>query len=641
MAALFGIIATTSVADIDALIPRIQSRLAYRAPDGFRHWRSADCVIGHGALHMDKTAAPTPQPLRLADGRICVIDGFVANFDDLRHRLDIDASISLDDAQLLAMAIDRWGSSVTEHVQGEFALAIWDPGAHRLQLVRDHLGGRPLCYVQTRDMFAFASHALALAGLPGVPAQLRPAGIAATWIDEAVYLDSTVTAFEGISALAPAHDLDWQPGRTATVRRYWRLQPQERRRQMDPSNAVAEFRQVFGDAVTRSMRGSSRTTLMLSGGIDSGAILAARRGFRANGNAEDLLCISAVLDPRVDDPGAQAENANILAMTATHPNKLQFVVPVEMRPDALVSPSDLAEVAWSWMHPADNSVLVASLVCRLAQAHGSRLILDGVDGDNMTSAGLYYMDALVRHGQPITAWHESRMASRVNTYLQGQSPGRMLMRGMAAALEPLPIRQWRHRRSCERRIRALHTHPVIAAELVERADLASRLRWATERKLDASAQQRCDHLAWWLGFSMGGSESIAARYGTEARHPWCDLQVLTYFQQLPVEYLTRDGWTKWVVRKACEEALGTSVAWHSGKRHLGGWLLRQVLQDAAPYLRDLLVDERQSLQPYVRDAVVKECIQLLSYTRLAAGADCDKLLMIVALAGWLRHVQSC
>lgn len=637
MAAIFGVIALQPGIDLPALARRLQERLAYRAPDGFSRWQDEACVIGHGALHVDPADASRPaQPLRLRDGRVLVMDGFLANFDDLRRTLAVDPAAALGDAQLLALAIERWGDGFVDHVHGEFAVAVWNPAMQRLQLFCDQLGARPLSYVHARGFFAFASHSLALASLPGVRARLNPVGIAAMWCGDAVYQDPSTSTFEGIEVVPAAHRVDWQPGHGAAARRYWQLEPREPQQRASADDYVDAFRSVFGDVVARCMRGSERTALMLSGGIDSAAILAARRGFRADGIAGDVLCISAVLDPRIEDAGSRAENANILAMTAMHPHVRQFTVPLTGAKDANVSHADLAEAAWSSMHPADASLLVPALACKLARGQGCRLVMNGIDGDNMTSAGMYYIDALVRAGHWRQAWRESRHAAQVNTYLQGHSPMRLLLRALAASSEPAWIHALRMRARCERQLRDLADHPEMAPELIARAGLAERLRHATELKLDTSAAGRCRHLAWWLGFSLGGSEAMAARHGMEARHPWCDLRLLDFFQRLPVDYRVRDGWTKWVVRQACAEALGPEVVWHSGKRHLGQWLSREVLEDAAPYLQDLLEQQREALLDYVRPAVFETCRRQLSNMLTEPPGNCDRLLAIVALAGWLR-----
>ena len=639
MAAIFGVVAGTHDMDLDALAPGMQARMAFRAPDGFSRWRQDGCLLGHGALHVGSVPAQAVQPLRLQDGRICAIDGFVANHDDLCRSLNINASKVLDDAQLLGLAVERWGDSFTDHVQGEFVLALWNPRSRILELVRDHLGARPICYVQTPHLFAFASSSLALLNLPGVNTRLDPLGIVTLWYGDAAYMKQDFTSFEGISTLAPGHRLTLRPGQAATLSRYWRLQPQEPSRRRDEREYVEAFREVFGDAVSRSMRGSSGTALMLSGGIDSAAILAARRGFREEGAADDLLCVSAVLAAGDDTPWAQEENGNILAMTGRHPRTVQFAVPVNDLPGSRVTSADLAEAAWSWIHPMDISLLVPSIACGLAKRGGCRLILNGVDGDNMTNAGLYYIDGLMRAGQVRQAWKESMLAARVNTYLGGTPPIRLFGRALLAALEPAASGRIRDRMRTQREIRGVDAHPVMSPALAQAADLPNRLRAASVLRGGAPAQLHCDHLAYWLGSSLGGSEAIVSRHGMEIRHPWCDLQVLNFFQRLPVEYKVRHGWTKWVVRQACEPALGKGVVWHSGKRHLGARLNQQVVSDAAPYLRELVEDQRQPLQDYVRANALAEVIDALARPEELTGENCDNVMAVVTLAGWLRHAR--
>lgn len=639
MAAIFGIIATSPGADLDALAASIQDRLVYRAPDGFTRWRQDGCVLAHGALHLGTRPAQASQPLRMADGRICVMDGYISNYDDVGRALGLDPGLALDDAQLLALAVERWGNGFTDRVQGEFALALWDPRARALDLYRDHLGARPLCYVHTSQLFAFASTSLPLTRLPGVGARLDPLGIVTLWYGDAGYLHQDYTAFEGVHALPPAHHLRWRGGEPADPRRYWRLAPRDPVRRRDEREYVEAFRDVFGGAVARAMRGSADTALMLSGGIDSAAILAARRGFREEGVADDLLCISAVLAPGTQAPWAQEENRNILAMTDRHPRSLQFGVPVTDEPGSLVTSADLAEAAWSWMHPADSSLLVPSLACGLAKRSGCSLILNGVDGDNMTSPGGNHLAMLIREGRFRRAWIESRRAGTVNTYLRGQPPATLLARALLAAAEPRTIRRLRHLHRVERSICGLALHPVMTPSLADATDLPRRLREAAARQSRDDPDQRCAHRAYWLAFSLDGSSQIVSRHGMEARHPWCDMQVLDFFEGLPTEVRVRHGWTKWVVRAACQDALGADVAWHSGKSHLGAALTRQVVEEAAPYLRQLLVDQRSRLLEYVREDAVTELFEGLERREFDDPQLCDRVLEMVALAGWVRHVH--
>lgn len=638
MAAIYGVISDSTPFDPARLAARIEAQMAYRAPDGFHRWSADGCLLGHGALHLGQPA-PVAQPLRLADGRICVCDAYIANHDQVHRDLGIEADQSLDDAQLVALALEQWGPAFIDRLRGEFAIAVWDPSSRSLQLYRDQLGARPLYWAQASGLFAFASAPPALVLLPGLTARFNPLFAAAQWYDDAIYMDTTSTSFMGIQALQPGHRMNRNGASVPRIERYWSPRIQEPQRFADEGEVVAAFREVFSGAVSRAMRGSSDAALMLSGGIDSAAILAARKGFERGGQADELLCVSAILDPSITEPGSRTESNNIQSMTRDLRRTLQFNVPVADAPDSLVTAADLAEVAWMWMNPADLTLLVPSLASRLARKAGCRLVFNGFDGDNVTSAGQYYMTALIRQGQLGRAWRESVRASRVNTYLQGSSPLRTFLHASGQVLEPAPVRKMRRRSQIDRIISAIDRHPMLAPGVAERIELPERLRRAVDRRLDTSPEHAAAHQAYWLGYSMGGSEAITARHGLESRHPWCDLEVVEFFNSLPPEYLVRGGWTKWVVRAACEQALGADVVWHSGKRHLGSGLAAQALSHAAPYLAQLLADQRPVLQRYVRDEAITDAARQLAETPLSTSQECDSVLTIVALAGWLRHVE--
>jgi hypothetical protein len=81
------------------------------------------------------------------------------------------------------------------------------------------------------------------------------------------------------------------------------------------------------------------------------------------------------------------------------------------------------------------------------------------------------------------------------------------------------------------------------------------------------------------------------------------------------------------------------VVWHSGKEHLGSHLNRQVLQEAAPYLCQLLEGQRARLTEFVRDEAVTEAIAALAQADLADPEACDTTIVVTALAGWLRFAN--
>src|ERR1700744_599428 len=63
-----------------------------------------------------------------------------------------------DEEALVLAALDKWGEEVPYRLDGDFALAAWEPRRRRLICARDFMGVRPLCYIhKPGQLFAFAS----------------------------------------------------------------------------------------------------------------------------------------------------------------------------------------------------------------------------------------------------------------------------------------------------------------------------------------------------------------------------------------------------------------------------------------------------------------------------------------------------
>jgi len=81
-------------------------------------------------------------------------------------------------------------------------------------------------------------------------------------------------------------------------------------------------------------------------------------------------------------------------------------------------------------------------------------------------------------------------------------------------------------------------------------------------------------LNYWLRIDSQNSMSVPL----ELRTPYLDYRVVEFAFSLPVELLIRDGWMKWLLRKAMEDVLPSEVVWRRKKGGfpfpLGPWLVR-------------------------------------------------------------------
>ena len=129
----------------------------------------------------------------------------------------------------------------------------------------------------------------------------------------------------------------------------------------------------------------------------------------------------------------------------------------------------------------------------------------------------------------------------------------------------------------------------------------------------------------------------AARFGVEARHPWCDQRVLESFLRVSMDVVVRDGWTKQVARAAYALELG-QVAWHSGKQHLGPQVTRAVLEAGREWVDVALADETELLAAWIDPDALSRVRTAWAAGTADPGAN-DGVMEVATLRCWLSGLQ--
>ncbi|RUZ75197.1 lasso peptide isopeptide bond-forming cyclase, partial [Mesorhizobium sp. M7A.F.Ca.CA.001.14.1.1] len=151
-------------------IQQMLARMRHRGPDGSSWWLDTSIALGHAWLNTSDEVGPGP--LTMAGGRLAITaDCRLDNRDELLARLGIrDQSVA--DAIVLMRAYLRWGEACPEHLQGDFAFAIWDDERQSLFCARDHFGVKPFYYHAADRRFAFASEIGPILGVEGIRARV-------------------------------------------------------------------------------------------------------------------------------------------------------------------------------------------------------------------------------------------------------------------------------------------------------------------------------------------------------------------------------------------------------------------------------------------------------------------------------------
>ena len=144
------------------------SLLSHRGPDdsGIFIDKEFGIGLGHTRLSIQDLSSAGHQPMADTTGNIVLVfNGEIYNFNELRVELEGKGYSfygNSDTEVLLNLYIDL-GKEMFTHLNGIFALAIWDKRNESLLIARDALGVKPLYYTKMQTgSVAFASEIKAL-----------------------------------------------------------------------------------------------------------------------------------------------------------------------------------------------------------------------------------------------------------------------------------------------------------------------------------------------------------------------------------------------------------------------------------------------------------------------------------------------
>jgi asparagine synthase (glutamine-hydrolysing) len=250
--------------------------MAHRGPDGEGFVARDCCALGFRRLAIiDVGAEPPPFPNE--DHSIwSMCNGQIYNAPDQVERLSAKGHRfrTQTDTEVIPHLYEEHGADLAHHLNGMFAVAVWDEPRRRLLLARDRAGEKPLFYWFDDEEFVFASDLRAFLVHPRVPKILDPVALRRYLTHD--FFPAPLSPIQGVRKLEAAHLLIAEDGKI-TVRQYWDLadyfvQPELARRAADDLEEELDHR--IGEAVRRRSRSDVPFGLFLSGGIDSSTILA-------------------------------------------------------------------------------------------------------------------------------------------------------------------------------------------------------------------------------------------------------------------------------------------------------------------------------------------------------------------------------
>jgi asparagine synthase (glutamine-hydrolysing) len=564
--------------------------------------------VEHAAFALAWT--PPAEPASAEGGVHCLILGRPRTAG-LAEELGLDPALPAQ--RLVASAYRRAGERVLDHLAGEFALLIWDAERARGMLARDRLGFGPLFVCESGGALLFASEVRNLLAL--LPAAPPPNPVAvALWLSRSTPLEAR-TLYSGIAPV-PAASVVLLNANGWRRRRYWEPRYSPPRR-IGFEEAAGEVRAAVARAVERSLDGTSRAAVMLSGGLDSAAVAAAA--------PDRLTAYSGVFpdDPEVDESGRIVQVRDAVGIDGV-------TLPFEGG-SALAAG---AEFIREWELPSVSpNLFVWTPLLRRAAADGIEVMLDGEGGDELFGCAPYLVADRLRAGRVPSALRAARLLPGMGEHPRTRWLRRALviygLRGATPHVLHARLRAVRKKGAAG---------PAWLGADAERLLLAHSDPWVWKRRPGPRWWGQLAHALTAVGDAIGAPDQLrrASRpAGIELRHPLRDPELVELMLGLPPELGFDPNVDRPLLRRALRGALPEERLRDDTKPVFNSLVDTSLRENDNQALRELLADPHPELASRVRSTALAAMLDRPSaHHPIKWGLDMWRL---ASLEMWLRH----
>jgi asparagine synthase (glutamine-hydrolysing) len=599
-------------------IARMARSIAHRGPDdegfficgpiglGFRRLSIIDLAGGH-------------QPMSDAQETVLVIfNGEIYNYRELRNQLQSKGHQfrTSSDTEVIIHGYKQWGTDVFNHLNGMFGLAIWDVQKERLIVARDAMGIKLIYYKIDNGVLTFGSEIRAILAAQKSQPDVDP--MALNLFLRFRYTPSPLTIFQGIRKLAPGTMLVVEKGQ-CREERWYKFIPTPFPTPKKKEEAAGELLALYRGAVKRHLLSDVPVGVLLSGGLDSGLLLALMNEQGGPWPAYTIGYGESFEDDELTDAAVTAA-----LLGARH---------VRVKLDQTEFERALPKIVESLEEPIATSSIVPMYFVSQRARQDVKVALIGQGPDELFGGykrhlGVHYGDWW--RGLPVG------LRSMIGSAIDRLPRNEVLKRGVnSLGIEDRAKRyQDVFSLAPAEMIDGLFRDDILPQrnghELVDYwRELLPQTKYTDELGGFQLLEIRCslpDELLMY-------ADKLSMAHSLEVRVPYLDRTVVEYVQRLGANLKVRKGTRKWLHRQVCHSYLSPRIL----KRKKRGFAANVVDEwfrsslDGA--LREVLLDESSLMFGLLNPKPVRRLLEDHEFGR----QDNHKLLFsLVMLEQWLR-----
>ena len=493
------------------------------------------------------------QPMTTPDGRFAIIfNGEIFNHLSVRQEIGSRYRFTTrSDTETILAAFATWANDAWSHLEGMFAVAVWDKESRTLTLARDPLGIKPLFVSQQSGGVSFASELKAITLLPSHDFTINERALDDFFTFGHVRRPRTI--YQEVTTLEPGCFMTIGPTGPASTSRYWRAEFR-RGPKLDDDDWIEEARERLLATTARHMQSDVPTAALLSGGIDSSIVLATM----ARSTSARIQAFT------IGHPGHSIDESEAAGVVARHLGCEHIVAPL-LEEEVIAC---LPEIAACYDEPfADIAAIPTWFVSRLA-AGSVKVVLCGEGGDELFCGYKRHRtaDAIARHRQlapaasiaagmierlpttpwpPINRWRQ--YAGRFREFVAADDGYQQLF--LATQISSEDVRQRLYSKALDR---ANERTP----QMLEQAYFSS------DRGGASSPLDEFTHADLTLNLPsqmLARLDRASMAHSLEARVPFLSHKMVEWALTIPENLKLRNGVGKYILRRAAEPWLPAEI----------------------------------------------------------------------------------
>lgn len=264
------------------LLKIMTDKIVHRGPDSEGYEFFNDCILGFRRLAIIDTTTNGNQPMFSTDKIQCIVfNGEIYNYKELKKDLNYNFSNSTDTEVLLAL-FNNSDPEYLNQLNGMFAFALWNEEKKELFCARDRFGQKPFFYaIGKNGEFIFGSEIKSILSTNLVSKEINIEALAHYLKYSHLHPEQSI--YKNINILPPASYLILKDNQI-TINKYWSVDLVQKNNNISEKNAINNIQKIAKDAVKKQLNSDVTVGAFLSGGYDSGTIVALSSKFHPNIN---------------------------------------------------------------------------------------------------------------------------------------------------------------------------------------------------------------------------------------------------------------------------------------------------------------------------------------------------------------------